>query len=77
MKADLNRLRVVSLETELVVKQCARGVYIKATEKSLTTSGPIGRGLWITYQLVWSLDARTGAVSQSVHNLHHTLYKLF
>jgi hypothetical protein len=55
MKTDRNRLLAVSLVTERGVRRFVRGVYVKVTEKSLTTSDSTVLAHSTTYQLVWSL----------------------
>lgn len=55
-------------QTEIVqeLKQCATVVYVKVTEKSLTTSGSTGQVAYAVYQLVWSVGMRTGYGNLSV-----------
>jgi hypothetical protein len=47
-------------EIERDVKLYVRGEYTKVTVWSLTTSGPIGQGHWVAWQLVWCLGTLTG-----------------
>jgi hypothetical protein len=40
------------------VRRYGRALYVKVMEKNLTMSGTTGQGLWITYQLGWSVAVR-------------------
>ena len=53
----------VLIVIEHVVKQCVMEGYVKATEKSLTTSGTTVLADSRTYQLVWYLAQQTGVVN--------------
>lgn len=60
MRAALSKFEGVLHVTELDARLCAKDVYIKATEWSLTTSGPTGRAAWIVSQFVWLVATRIG-----------------
>lgn len=51
------------------VKLCVKGAYVKVMEKSLITSGSTGQGVYVVYQLVWSVSARI--VQDNPHVVEH------
>jgi len=57
------------------VKLSATGVYVKAMEKSLTTSASTVQVHWTAYQLGWFLAQQTGAGNLLGNLVNH--YHLF
>ena len=66
MKAGRSRRNVGQNATQLVVKLYVRVVYVKGTEKRLTTWEVTGREVWHVYQLGSFLVRQIDGVSPSV-----------
>lgn len=57
-KTRRNKSSAAKHGTEHAARRYVRVVYIKVTEKSLTTSGPTGEAVWIMCRFAWFLGTR-------------------
>lgn len=60
MKTHLSRYAGALQEIELDVWQKSEVLYIRVITRKWITSGPIGQGHWVAYQLVWCLSTLIG-----------------